>query len=337
MLGDIQSINRRLMARLSLAEFFAIVFALSLTTLSVLHWPPSGFHVPVDYGNYLQAARGDFDNYYYAYWFIPVLKFFERMPAFPGFVLWSLLNLAGVFMAARLFGGKPTVILISYQMLYTLFYGQIVGIILGGLALTWFGLASRRWHLAGIGLVIAGTKFQAGLLFSICIWLSPELTWKERMKTLLIPIAVGLVSLWLYPSWPWQLLATIQTNPPNDWGNLALWRWLGPLVLLLWLPPILLPLGQEEKLKAWVAASALAVPYFQQTDLLVLYVLPVGWLPAIGYLALLHYHYGWLAMQALAALPLTVYIAIIFPAARRWWLRRLKARNSGNSITPMTD
>ena len=69
----------------------------------------------------------------------------------------------GIWFAVRVFGGKSPLALLSYQMLFVCFYGQIAGVIVAGLALLWWSLERKRWLLAGIGAALALIKWQMGL------------------------------------------------------------------------------------------------------------------------------------------------------------------------------
>ncbi|HKI53477.1 MAG TPA: hypothetical protein VJ987_05085, partial [Anaerolineales bacterium] len=78
--------------------------------------------------------------------------------------------------------------------------------------------------------------------------------------------------------------------------------------LLLWLPPILLQLEPRQRFISLVAVMGLALPYFQQTDLLFLLVMPIDWIGLLGNFGYLMNLYGWISLQLLAILPFIVYI-----------------------------
>jgi len=270
-------------------------------------------HVPYDYSNYIRTASGDFSHYYYAHWFLPVFFLLSKLPLLTGYLLWGTLNLYGAFFAVRVFGGSALLALLSFQMFYILYFGQITGIILGGLALFWWEAAHRRLDLAGLGLLIATTKYQLGLPLVLFLWLAADLSWRERLRCLLVPAIVLTASLVVSPSWPLRSLDTIMTNPPNDWGSISLWRWIGPWALLLFLPPLVLRRSLSDRLVMFAAAAALAMPYFQQTDLLFLFVLPVGWTALAGNLGYpLMAAWSWNGLPTLAIVPAWSYLEMIF-------------------------
>lgn len=303
--------DRRIQAPPSVWEAFAILLDLALVGVFV-YLQPNALHYDLD--NYLKVARGDFGFYYYAYWLVPLFAALGQLPVTVVYVVWSVVSIAAVWFAVRAFGGRAVPVLISYQMFYVLFQGQLTGVVVGALGLLWWGMAHRRWNIAGLGMIIAATKFQTGILFGVILWLLAPLAWRERGKILIVPVAVGVLSLVVYPGWFLTTIAVIQNNPPDVSGSLALWRWVGPAVLLLWLPPLLLPLAREKRIIALVATATLAVPYFQQTDLLALFVLPIGWLAWLGNLGYLIVLFDNTALQMLAIVPLIVYVVILLPA-----------------------
>jgi hypothetical protein len=134
---------------------------------------------------------------------------------------------------------------------------------------------------------------------------------------MVIPTVIALLSLVLYPNWPLELLANLQNAPPDTKGNIPLWRQFGAYALLLWLPPLFLPMKKDHRLAALAAALGLAMPYFQQTDLLALFVLPVGWLTVLlGNLGYLFLWYEWGTFAVFWVIPAFVYLQILLTNIR---------------------
>jgi hypothetical protein len=293
----------RISNRITRGEFAALCLAVGfLCGFAYLQW--QGYIYPNDYTVFIKAVQGDVFDYYYAYWMLPVFGLFKYLPMPMGYLIWGLLNLAGLWLAVRLFGGPSVFVLISYQLMYVLYYGQITGIILGGLALIWLGIVFRKWNLAGLGLAIAVTKFQMGIVMGgLLLWFSP-LTWQEKIRVLLIPSIVTTISLVVYPGWPWQLIQIIQKYPPNDWGNISLWLWIGPYALLLIIPALLLPFAKHERFMVLIATATIALPYFQQTDLLMFFCLPIGWIALLGNIGYFYPFIGWDILRILSIPPL---------------------------------
>jgi Glycosyltransferase family 87 len=317
---DAQIMYWRLRQRLTPGELFALAFALGM--VGIFTWLPPGAPFAFDFRIYLGTAQGNFSYYYYGqqyyyyygYWLVPIFIGLAKLPLNLSYVLWCAINILAVFFAARVLGGNVPMAVLSYQMLYSLYYGQIDGIIVGGLALVWWGLVNQKWNIAGLGIALASAKYQLGFTGSLFLMLLADVSWKDRLRVLVVPILVVLASLILFPYWPLQVLNTLRTNPPNDEGSISLWRWLGPSVLLLWIPPLLLNLTRERRLLALVAVTGLTLPYFQQADLLFLLALPIGWIGLLGNLGYLLMVKGWVVLQALALMPLVVYVTILAPA-----------------------
>ena len=319
---DPQVMDERLTRKINPWEFFAIVFALGmLIGMIVIH--PDSLHY--DLSNYLKTSNGDFSFYYYGYWFVPVFQLLGKLPVIPVFILWNIISILCVFLAVRIFGGNPVFTLVSYQMLYILYQGQMTAWVIGALALLWWGMAHKKWGIAGVALLIAATKFQSGLIFAAALWWLADIAWKDRLRILIIPVLLALLSLVIYPAWPIQLISTIQNNPPNDVGNMALWQWIGPYALLLWIPPLILPLKKELRIIALVATMSMALPYFQQADLLTLFALPIGWFPLLGNFGYLVAWFGETAVHLLVLIPLAVYLLIIIPS-----LKKIRLKSSEN-------
>ena len=312
-----EEIVRRLRARISPWELFALALALGMLGVFVwTHWSLRTY--PTDFYVYLRAAEGEFLGYYYAYWILPLFSLLALLPPFVAYAIWGTVSILCVFIASRVFGGRTTLTLISFQMLYVAFVGQIIGVITVGLALLWWGLNRRRWNLAGLGLAIACTKMHVGIIVGSILLLIADISWRERLRILIVPAIVLALSLVVYPMWPLDVLANMRATPVNDWGSITLWRWIGPYALFLVIPPLVLPLTKPQRLVALTATMALALPYFQQTDLLMLFILPIGWAYIIlGNLGYLYFAMYWEGVQSLVVVPLLIYASIIFPAVWR--------------------
>lgn len=322
---DAETLDERLFSRLTIWDVFALGFTLSM--VGIFTWfNHLGFWEAHDFNGYMLSAHGDFSINYYPYWIVPLFKILDTLPWPVGFVLFGVANIVGVFLGTRIFGGHTPLTLLSYQMLFILGYGQIVGILIGGLAVFWWALAHKRWHLAGAGLTLASTKYQIGLSLGLFLFLLAEISWRSRLKVLIVPLIVTAVSLMLYPLWPLDLIETLQSQPPDNLGSVSLWQWFGPAALLFWLPPLLIPLSHTKRFIALAATTALAMPYFQQTDLLALFMLPVGFLTLLGNLGYLFWFYHWKAMQLLTIVPLSIYATILIPALYQWIYDRNQPR-----------
>ena len=309
-------VRNRFYQKPSKSEIFSLGLVLGMVGIFIYLSPkiPYAFF---DFRIYLNISTSGY-GYYYGYWLLPVFNLLEKLPILLSYVLWSSMNILGVFFASRVFGGKAPLALLSFQMLYSLIIGQISGLIVGGLALCWWGLVNKKWYLAGIGIALASTKYQMGLVGSLILLFSAGISWKDWLRSLLIPSMVWAASLVFYPGWPLDVYHLLLNNPPNDQGSLSLWRWVGPWALLFWLPPLVIKISPQRRLLALVAASSLALPYFQSNDLLWLLVMPIGWVGLLGNLGFFLGIFGWIMLQLLALLPLVVYTAALVPKVGKW-------------------
>ena len=301
----------RLKKRPTLGELIGCGLALGMLLGFLFVNPPS---IGFDLKNYLKTSQGDYSFYYYAYWILPFFSILGRLPFTLSYVIWGLLSIFSIVYALRVFGGLSFAVLSSYQMFYILYQGQFTGPAIGALALLWWGLTHHRWNIAGLGLAIAAAKYQTGLTVGMILLLSAHISWRERMRVTMIPAIVIGVSILAYPLWPIRALETLRNSPPNDLGSMTLWRWIGPYALLLWLPILAAIIWRKITPIAIIATVMLSTPYFQQTDLLVLFVLPVSWLPYLGNFG---YFGGYEVLQALVILPLLIYIESIAYAFMR--------------------
>ena len=311
-----RQINERLRQRLTPGELFALALAFSM--IGIFIWQePNLSYAFIDFKIYFGTAHGNFNYqglyFYYGYWILPFFALLSKLPLNLAYIIWSIANIIGVFFAVRVFDGKAILTVISYQMFYCLIYGNIMGLIVGGLALCWWGLVNKKWHIAGLGIALASAKFQTGITGSLILLLMAEISWKDRFRAMIVPVLIWLLSLVAYPGWPFHLLNNIVNHPPDNLGSISLWRWVGPWALILWLPPLFLKLNPQQRFISLVAAMGLALPYFQQTDLLFLLVLPIGWIALLGNLGYFMSKYGWAALQFLAVFPLAVYTLTLIP------------------------
>lgn len=289
----------------NLSRAFALLLTLGLSVAFVL----TGVIAP-DYRTYIAAVTDrsspDFTVYLYGYWLLPVFQLLSLLPLPVGYLVLACGNIAGVWWAVRVFGGSLLIALLSYQMLSVLWYGNVVGVIVGALALMQWSLRRQKWTLAGAAWAVAAAKMQLGLPLGLAIWLLEG----RHPRPLLVLLLVVAASLALYPGWPLDIVGTAGTA--NTAGNISLWQWVGPLALLLWLR---LP----RTLPEITATLALTSPYFQQGDLLMLLVLPIGWVGLLGNAGFLFAVFEWQALKLMTALPAAVYVQTL---VRRWAPRK---------------
>lgn len=168
-----------------------------------------------------------------------------------------------IILASRIWQTPWWIALFSIPALWTIWLGQIEGLILAGAALAWLVIQGRVhpvWlGLAGIALM---TKFQVGTLLALAAvwWLWQDRGWRSLISpALLASVVVGLTLL-IQPDWPWLWAQSLQRLSPAGrffdssilpWGLLA-------LPVALWPTPI----PRRRRARMLLAATLLASPYF---------------------------------------------------------------------------
>jgi hypothetical protein len=307
---DAEAMDHRLKARLSRVEFLGVVTCLVFVGVFIWVFRINGSY-PADFGVYLEGRSSPL--FCYGYWILPLFSFLKILPPEISYAAWSLLTILGLLFASRIFGGKAFLVLLSYQALAILFYGQISGILAGGLALCWWGIAHHRWNIAGLGLLIAVSKFQLGLFVGgLLIWYA-GVSWYHFLRMLVVPFVLGLTSLFLYPLWPLEVLYKLLAFPNMHLG-ITFWNYIGAWSLLFWIPALLLPLSKPERFLSIFSLIIFAVPYFLQFDLITLFTFPISWLPLLGYLGFLFPFFDLVIIRILVVIPFLLYLSIILPA-----------------------
>jgi hypothetical protein len=190
---EVADIDKRLSKKISLSEFGAITFVIFLA-IYFLYSHSGNFE---EYQFYLASAEGDFQYYYFGYWLIPFFKILSFLPFEVGYLVWILISIVGVIFAAKVFNGNGTIALLSYQMSFTLYWGQISGIICGFLGLFWWAIHHRKWELAGFAMLFAAAKPQSGGLFVFLLWLFSDSSLKNKTRILIIPFIGFFTVAWI--------------------------------------------------------------------------------------------------------------------------------------------
>jgi len=304
---DPAQMDERLKARVSRGEFAGFALAICFT-VAFISLDPHVDALAQDLRVMTNAVHGNFVGYYYPYWFLPFWSIFTYLPPPVAYLVINFINLLGICFACRVFNGNSTVALTSYQTLYVMYYAQTTGILLGGFALMYWAMHHKRYWLSGLGLTIALIKPQVAGPLALTLWLTDNGTFGERLRVAAVPILVTVISLIAYPLWPLDVLNRLKELPPFAGGSIVLWQWIGPISLILWIPVILMPLSRERRLVAVASATALATPYFQQSELLMLFMLPIGRLGLLGNFGFLMWSFNYAALRALVFVPMVLYI-----------------------------
>lgn len=299
--------NQRLSRKISVFELASLLIILLIALYFLV--TKSGMYF--DFEIYISTANGDFSNYFYGYWLVPIFKILAFLPFEISYFIWIVLSIIGVFFAARVFNGNSYLALFSYQMSFLLFWGQISGIITGFLGLFWWSMHRKKWWLAGIALLIAAAKPQSGGVFALLLWIFADIPWKDKFRLLTIPIIGFVLSLLAYPGWIMDVLS--RSGNAYAWGNISLYQWIGLSALLLFIPAIIVPMSKQQRFLILVSTCILTIPYFLQTDLITLFVFPVGFIPVLlGYLpAIMPFYLGYQGQHVGFLVPFFIYFYIL--------------------------
>lgn len=268
----------------------------------------------VDLNNYLACGKGDCGEYYYGYWFLPVFSLLAELPENVTNILWGLLNITGVWFSARVFGGNKFIALISYPMLSVLWYGQITGLILAGVAITLYGIIKRNWFIAGMGLVLALVKYNIAIIFVIPILLGIKLNIKEWAQIVIWPLSLFCLSILIHSNWILKILDVIQHHPPLSSYSLSIWPYTGAISLLLFIPLIGLPKQLKILFIGWVIAGSIGLPYFQLKEILALLIMPIPiWITLIiGFIGFMNFFVGARITQIYIIISLGLYVYFLW-------------------------
>jgi hypothetical protein len=179
-----------------------------------------------------------------------------------GYLIWIGVGAVLVLLVANHFGSPLPLVLISYQLNWVFYYGQIEPYVVAGIGLGSLALRRSNPWLLGIALALATMKPQVGGLVALYLLLrSPN-----HLKTVLTYIGIIALSLIAWPGWPLVYL-TEQILPFYDRYEDAIWYFNASLGLpvLLGLPlsalALWLPLDPKQKMQALVATNLLVSPY----------------------------------------------------------------------------
>lgn len=292
-------------------EFAALVATLTFTMMIPVLYQQHAEIYPIDYRVYMDTATGQ-GAFFYPDWIKFILLPFALLPFWFGFVLWNVLNIGCLYAACKLWGGNTTVALLSYPMLFALFYGQITGILVLCLVLYHRWIAARP-SAAGLVAAIALAKPQLAVPILLYSALRQSVTWHNRLVSTLPTLALFALSLLIYGDWVTGWLTRLPTAASE--GSITMWTFLGHWALLLWLP--LGFIERERRLGFVICTTALSLPYFQLTGLLLLLAyLPFSLLSILAFIGYLMIVWGWFGASLMLLLPLSIYIWTLTHHAR---------------------
>jgi hypothetical protein len=207
-------------------------------------------------------------------WLATILTPFVLLPERVGFALFLAFSVAIIVFSSRTLKGNPLPLLLSAQLSWILWWGQIDGLAILGLALGWIAYQKKSWLLMTGALILVLLKPQISLMPVLIMW-----WWlgKDRWKTLIISTSFGIVSILVWGPWPlWNVSKMIRFAGNNPYGMMN--TSLGLVALPLLIPAVFLPLKDRSKRLLAITATALLVsPYMPYYSTLVLFCFPLSW------------------------------------------------------------
>ncbi len=311
---EAEAIDKRLKERISLFEFGAIVFLITWVLGLVILFNQGYNEYWGDLNKYLACAKGQCVDFYYGYWILPIFSLLGKLPYQITYLIWGLINIAGIWFATRIFGGNKFIALISYPMLSVLWYGQISGLIFASIAFGFYGIVKRNWVIAGIGLGIALVKYNIAMILIIPMILGTKLNIKEWAQIIIWPVGFIGLSFITYPGWFTQVVNRIWYHPPMISYSLSIWPYVGIIALTLFIPLFLLPKRTQFLFIGWIIAGTIGSPYFQLKDILALLIMPIptGIAFIISYIGFMHFFIGTRVVQTHILFQIVLYIYFLW-------------------------
>jgi len=267
-------------------------------------------------------------------WLIALMAPFVILPGRIGLVLFLLASIAMCLVAAHVLGGKTIPMLISAQMAWILWWGQIEGLVVLGVALGWLALERKSWRLMVLAMALATLKPQIGLVPIIALWWWSG-TW-IRWRSLVAYcgfVAISIVIWGPWPIWFMQGIGIIVHGTQYGAWNSSL----GLLALPLFVPALLLPLDRRQRLLALAATATVCSPYmpYYSTILLLCMGIP-GWAYVFAFLGYLPTLFGtFIAWNGISLLPLSVLCWLYWPALQGRLGHWPAKKDPGGAQTPV--
>jgi hypothetical protein len=205
-------------------------------------------------------------------WIIPFLAPFVYLPGKIGLIVFLGFTLIITLIGTAVFKGRPIIALLSNQMWWVLYWGQIEAFGILALVLGWYALKKNSWWMMTLALLMGAFKPQLTLIPILLLW-----WWsgKARWPSLAVCVLVAVLSVVIWGPWPyWYYQGIIRFVGDNHY---AIWNAsIGYWALPLFLPALLLPMERLDRIKVIAATTMLCNPYmpYYSTLPLLIFVLP---------------------------------------------------------------
>jgi len=244
-------------------------------------------------------------------WLVPFMAPFVTLPGNAGLITFMAAMIIMTVVGCYMFGGRPILTLLSAQMWWVLWWGQLEGWGIFALVLGWVAVLRKSWLIMFLSLAIASFKPQVGFIPVIALW-----WWigSGRWKSFVAMVLLLIVSILIWGPWPIWYYQGITSFV----GDLHYGPWnssLGYIAIPLLIPALLLPLNREKRLIALTATTLLFSPYlpFYSTILLLCFNIPT-WMYIFGFIGYLPAFFDTtLPWNFIAFLPISVLLWLYWP------------------------
>lgn len=285
---------------------WSLGFAIGMTIFFSLH---------TEWHGDLIAFRENAEELWHPYWARWLFSLLAYPPEPVAFISLSLASTMMLYLAVRKFGGKHWMVFTSFAFAWTLYYGQIDGLVVGGLLLAWWACEQKRPVLIGAGIMVALIKPQLSLPMICALWYwSPS-----RLKTLIIPILVQAGTFlqwgWWIPEWIDKMFTTQYLIALSR--NISLWPVFGTWVYLIWPIVLMIRMPRDRKLLAIAVTTALTAPYYPLPSAVLLLTFPVPpWVWVLGQIPMLGSVIGYWVYHLGLIIPPAMLSWILWPEVK---------------------
>jgi hypothetical protein len=263
-------------------------------------------------------------------WLTPILAPFMILPGKSGYIIFAAATLLMFWWVTRVFSGKFWLVLVSSQLFWIIWWGQIDGLVILGVGLGWEALRKRNITYMVLAMLLATLKPQIGLVPILAIW-----WWfgRSRWKALLWYGVIFLLTIGLYGLWPvWfvQSVIKVATRTEQSAWNTSLGLWALPLLI----PALFIKMERYPRLISLIATALLISPYMPNYSTTILFCFGLPWW--FVFFALLGYFPAFLTPQPtvniIPILPISVLIWLYYPFVKNLLQNVLKRFNANISV-----
>lgn len=286
---------------------------ISIGIIAQLAYPFITDYFAPDLNVFLAAGRGEsLEGFFYAPWILPFYHVLASVRYWVAMLIGNIINIAGLWIAARIFGGSRMLLYVSFPVYFAVIYGQIEGMYAGALAVMAWAIQREKRVIASLAWFLAIVKFHVGIPLGIAILWCYAQRWHTRLFiAALVGIYVGL-SFVIFPNWLPELLARAALVEPVKDQSIDLYKYFGAIVFVLWIPVLL---TRSKNMRWWAATWALTVPYLQIHALIYVLIFPTGWW---GWIVQLGYFISPYSLLFMVIVPIIMYLQNAWQAWHQW-------------------